>query len=77
MKDGYFLVLSMDSEDEAATIKTIMTDSELMKDEVEVNDGFCVYRITDKNKQKIKISAEGGSGAKNEVTLGLSNLVLI
>lgn len=76
MKAGYFLVLSMSSADEGATVKTSMTESKLMHEEVEVDDGFCVYYITDKNKQKIKISAEGGSGEKNEVTLGLSHLVL-
>ena len=56
-QSGNFLALSLTSEDEAE-IKTQLVGG--TKGEVVVDDGFCVYRITDHESQKVKVSVTKG-----------------
>lgn len=52
-KEGYFLALAL-SAAEGVKITTKVVNG--LHDEVTVEDGFCVYRITDKDRQKVKVS---------------------
>lgn len=51
-QDGNFLALSL-SANEDVEIKTELVNG--VHGEVTVDDGFCVYRITDKTQQSIKV----------------------
>ena len=70
-QSGHYLVLKLASEDKA-TIKTKIGDE---GKEVQVDDGFCVYRIKDKNTQKIYVTAEKDN-MSNTDTFDLSGLML-
>ena len=59
-QEGFYLALSL-SAVEGARIFTELVGG--TKGETEVTDGFCVYRITDRNAQQIKITARKGSYA--------------
>ena len=52
-QNGNFLALSL-SADEGITITTELVGG--TKGPVTINDGFCVYRITDNKKQKVKVT---------------------
>lgn len=52
---GYFVWLDLTAT-EGTTIKTKVINGD--KEEIEVTDGFCVYRIKDTTKQKIQVTAE-------------------
>ena len=56
-QDGNFLALSMTA-DEDVEIKTELVNG--VHGEVTVDDGFCVYRITDKSQQSVKITFTKG-----------------
>lgn len=62
--DGNFLALELKA-DEGVEIKTILLNG--THGEVTVDDGFCVYRITDKEKQKIKITYAKGTETVTKV----------
>lgn len=53
-QEGNYLALAITS-DEGTTIKTQLLNGS--GNEVEVTDGFCVYRITSKDTQKVKITS--------------------
>lgn len=57
-QDGHFLALTLAAE-EGVTIKTQLLNGK--NGEITVDDGFCVYRITDKDKQKIKVTYTKGT----------------
>ena len=63
-QSGHYLVLKLTPLEEA-TIKTKIIGG--TKPEVTVDDGFCVYRITDEKKQKIQISTTKGEETKTKV----------
>ena len=53
-KDGYFLALAL-SAAEGVKITTKVING-VHDEEITVDDGFCVYRITDTDRQKVKVS---------------------
>ena len=59
-QEGYYLALSIEGS-EGADITTELVGGS--KGEVKVTDGFCVYRITDKDTQRIRITAKKGDAA--------------
>lgn len=66
-QEGYYLALSIESS-EGTDITTELVGGS--KGEVKVTDGFCVYRITDKDAQRIRIIAKkGGAVADKEYDL--------
>lgn len=71
-QSGHYLVLKMAPLEEA-TIKTKIIGG--TKPEVTVDDGFCVYRIKDKNSQKIQISTTKGESTAT-IVYDLSRLIL-
>lgn len=71
-QSGHYLVLKLIPLEEA-TIKTKVIGG--TTPEVTVNDGFCVYRITDERKQKIQISTTKAEETKTKV-YDLSKLLL-
>ena len=70
-QSGNFLALSLTSS-EGAEIKTQLVGG--TKGEVVVDDGFCVYRITDHESQKVKVTATKGDVVFTK-TYDLSGLV--
>lgn len=71
-QDGYFLALAIKGV-EGATIRTKVIGG--YADEVEVTDGFCLYRITDPQRQRIALSFEKDAD-RVSYTLDLSGLTL-
>lgn len=71
-QDGHFLALALTAK-EGTTIKTKVING--VHDEVTVEDGFCLYRITDKDNQKIQVNYEG-EGVKLTSVYDLSGLVM-
>lgn len=71
-QDGNFLALGFEAT-EGSTITTQVVNG--TKGEVTVTDGFCVYRITDNQTQKIRVTATKG-GDKVVKEYGLSGLTL-
>lgn len=69
-QEGNFLALSLKA-NEGVTISTELLNG--THGAVEVTDGFCVYRITDKDQQSMKVTFET-DGAKIVKTYGLSGL---
>ena len=69
-KDGNFLALEISS-DNGKTITTEVVNG--THGPVTVDDGFCIYRITDKDTQKIKITVSKGDQSK-VVQYGLTGL---
>ena len=69
-KDGNFLALEISS-DNGETITTEVVNG--THGPVTVDDGFCIYRITDKDTQKIKITVSKGDQSK-VVQYGLTGL---
>lgn len=71
----HHLVLALTASD-ADKIETKMTGgSTVMKSYVTVDDGYCVYSVTDKDKQKIYVRATKGKGSVEKV-YDLSGLTL-
>ena len=58
--ESHNLVLKLSSDD-ADKIETEMDGSTHMHGYVEVDDGFCVYRVDDKDTQKIRVKATKGN----------------
>ena len=71
---GHFLMLSF--EDCNGTVESTLIGGK-SEEPLTVDDGFCVYRITDPKKQKIKISVTGGTGGDNEIIYRLGGLTLL
>ena len=72
-KSGHFLALAFTADNEA-TVKTKIIGGE--KGEVDATkDKYCVYRIKDKDTQKIQVTAEKG-GQSTERTYSLTKLTL-
>lgn len=76
-KKGYFISLDLDAA-QGVKIKTKIykPESEQQKELVEVNDGFCVYKVSDKDTQKILVVFEGENGQKWSEEYDLSGLTL-
>ena len=72
----HHLVLKLSSED-ADKIETKMTGGQpsVMKDYVQVSDGFCVYSVTDEDGQKIHVKVTKG-GKSAETIYDLTGLTL-
>lgn len=71
-QEGNFLALSL-AGDKGTTVKTEVIGG--TAGERTVDDGFCVYRLTNPAEQKIKVTVEKGE-AKESVTYDLTNLIL-
>ena len=71
-QSGHYLVLTLTPLEEA-TIKTKIIGG--TKPEVTVDDGFCVYRITDSEKQMIEVSTDKAGDVKKK-TYDLRRLIL-
>ena len=69
-QEGNFLALEISS-DNGETITTEVVNG--THGPVTVDDGFCIYRITDKDTQKIKITVSKGDQSK-VVQYGLTGL---
>ena len=69
-QSGNYIALSLTS-DEDAEIKTQLIGGN--KGEIIIDDGFCVYRITDHESQKIKVSVTKGEDVVTK-TYDLSGL---
>lgn len=71
----HHLVLKLESSD-AEKIETKMVGgATVMKDYVTVDDGFCVYSVTEKNKQKVFVKVTKGDKS-TEYIYSLSGLTL-
>ena len=70
-KAGNFLPLSLSS-DGTITVQVIGGDN----GPTQVTDGFCIFRIKDKNTQSIQVKASGGGGKENTKTYSLTGLTL-
>lgn len=68
---GHYLVLSLTAP-EKVTIKTKIGDSGVEK---EVSDGYCIYRVKDKDKQKIYVITEKDGDSYRQI-YNLSGLTL-
>ena len=71
-QSGHYLVLKLTPLEEAIIKTKVIGGS---KPEVTVNDGFCIYRITDERNQKIQISTTKGEETKTKV-YDLKRLIL-
>ena len=74
MTESHNLVLKLSSDD-AEKIETSMDGSTHMHGYVEVNDGYCVYRIENKDTQKIRVKVTKGDKFVEKV-YDLSGLIL-
>lgn len=71
---GNFLVLDLKAS-EGETIKTKVQGG--VHDEfVTVDDGFCIYRLTDTSSQKIVVQGEIGGKQSKNITYDLTKLTL-
>ena len=71
LQEGNFLALSLTAND-GVTITTQLIGG-TGKKPVTVTDGFCVYRITNKDSQKVKVTFTKGETVETK-TYGLSGL---
>lgn len=72
-QDGHFLALSLDADGDEVEITTELVGG--VHGEVAVNDGFCVYRITNKNTQSVRVTFTKDDESVTK-TYSLSGLIL-
>lgn len=70
-QEGNFLALDLSSEDGEEIITEVVNGTH---GPVTVDDGFCIYRITDKDTQSIKVTVTKG-GQSKIVQYGLTGLI--
>lgn len=63
-QNGHFLVLALEADE--GTIKTKILNG-AHDEEITVDDGFCMYRITDKDQQQIQVRCDGVENGRTDV----------
>ena len=73
LQKGNYLALAIDA-DESNTVKTEVVNGVAGEVTLPPEERWVVYRLTDKNKQKIKISVTNDKGITNTKTYSLSDM---
>lgn len=75
LQTGHYLVLDLSADEEAEVQTELQGGDTVMKGLVDVDDGWCVYHITDPQTQKVRVVATRGSKV-TEKLYSLASLVL-